>query len=81
VAPAGAWPAIRPFIPFSAPMVVPMRAALGAITPIEIVVSAAITIVAIWVLFVVGGRVYSGAVLQTGARVKLREAWRSSGGS
>ncbi len=37
--------------------------------------------VAIWVLFVVGGRVYSGAVLQTGARVKLREAWRSSGGS
>jgi hypothetical protein len=56
-----------------------MRAALGAITPIEIVVSAAITIVAIWVLFVVGGRVYAGAALQTAGRVKLRDAWRSAG--
>ena len=56
-------------------------AALGAIEPWEIVASAVLMAVAIWVLFVVGGRVYSGAVLQTGARVKLREAWRSSGGS
>ena len=67
------------FIPFSAPMVVPMRAALGAITPIEIVVAAAITIAAIWVLFVVGGRVYAGAALQTAGRMKLRDAWRSAG--
>ena len=32
-------------------------------------------------LVVVGGRVYSGAVLQTGARLKLRDAWRASGRS
>ena len=67
------------FIPFSAPMVVPMRAALGAITPIEILLAAVITIAAIWVLFVVGGRVYSGAALQTAGRIKLRDAWRSAG--
>ena len=67
------------FIPFSAPMVVPMRAALGAITPIEILVAALITIAAIWVLFVVGGRVYSGAALQTAGRIRLRDAWRSAG--
>ena len=35
--------------------------------------------VAIWILFVVGGRVYSGAVLETGARMRLRDAWRASG--
>ena len=35
-------------------------------------------VAAIWVLFVVGGRVYSGAVLQTGGRMKLRDAWRAS---
>ena len=34
---------------------------------------------AIWVLFVVGGRVYAGAALQTAGRVKLRDAWRSAG--
>jgi ABC-2 type transport system permease protein len=67
------------FIPFSAPMVVPMRAALGAITPIEIVLAALVTIGAIWVLFVVGGRVYSGAALQTAGRIRLRDAWRSAG--
>ena len=77
--PTGLVAVVATFIPFSAPMVVPMRAALGAITPIEIVVSAAITIVAIWVLFVVGGRVYAGAALQTAGRVKLRDAWRSAG--
>jgi ABC-2 type transport system permease protein len=77
--PTGLVAVVATFIPFSAPMVVPMRAALGAITPIEIFVAAAITIVAIWVLFVVGGRVYAGAALQTAGRVKLRDAWRSAG--
>jgi hypothetical protein len=27
---------------------------------------------------VLGARVYTGAVLQTGARMKLRDAWRAS---
>ena len=77
--PSGPVAIIATFIPFSAPMVVPMRAALGAITPIEIFVAAAITIAAIWVGFVVGGRVYAGAALQTAGRMKLRDAWRSAG--
>jgi ABC-2 type transport system permease protein len=65
-------------IPPVAPMVVPLRAALGAIEPWEIALSAALTIATIWVLFVVGGRVYSGAVLSTGGRLRLRDAWRAS---
>lgn len=77
--PAGTAARIATFIPPVSPMVVPLRAALGAIEPREIVGSAALMVVAIWVLFVVGGRVYSGAVLQTGARMKLRDAWRASG--
>ena len=60
-------------------MVVPMRAALGAIEPWEIALSVGLTLVAIYALFVVGGRVYSGAVLQTAGRMKLRDAWRSAG--
>jgi ABC-2 type transport system permease protein len=77
--PSGLVAVVATFIPFSAPMVVPMRAALGAITPIEIGVAAAITIATIWVLFMVGGRVYSGAALQTAGRMRLRDAWRSAG--
>jgi ABC-2 type transport system permease protein len=53
--------------------------ALGAIEPWEMVLSALVTVAAIWALFVVGGRVYSGAVLQTGGRIRLRDEWRASG--
>jgi len=59
-------------------MVVPLRTALGAIEPWEILLSMAIMLTTIWFLFVVGARVYSGAVLQTGGRIKLRDAWRAS---
>jgi ABC-2 type transport system permease protein len=79
--PAGTAARIATFIPPVAPMVVPLRAALGAIEPWEVVASAIVMCAGIWVLFVVGGRVYSGAVLQTGARMRLRDAWRASGRS
>jgi ABC-2 type transport system permease protein len=77
--PSGTAARIATFIPPVSPMVVPLRAALGSIEPWEIVGSVVLMGLAIWVLFVVGGRVYSGAVLQTGARMKLRDAWRASG--
>ena len=76
--PAGLLGRILTFVPPSAPMVVPLRAALGAIEPWEIVLSVALTIVFIFALFVIGGRVYSGAVLQSGSRMKLRDAWRAA---
>lgn len=75
--PSGTAARIASFLPI-APFVVPLRAALGAIEPWEIVLSAALMLVAIWALFVFGGRVYSGAVLQTGARIRLRDAWRTA---
>jgi ABC-2 type transport system permease protein len=76
--PDGVLARIMTFLPPSAPMVVPLRTALGAIEPWEIVVSMAFMLTSIWFLFVVGARVYSGAVLQTGGRIKLRDAWRAS---
>jgi ABC-2 type transport system permease protein len=69
---------IATLIPPAAPMVVPMRAALGAIEWWEIALSIALTVAFIYGLFVLGARVYTGAVLQTGARMKLRDAWRAS---
>jgi ABC-2 type transport system permease protein len=59
-------------------MVVPLRAALGAIEPWEIILSIGLMVASIWLLFVIGARVYSGAVLSTGGRVRLRDAWRTS---
>ena len=76
--PDGVLARVMTFFPPAAPMVVPLRTALGAIEPWEIVLSIALMIVAIWFLFSVGARVYSGAVLQTGGRIRLRDAWRAS---
>ena len=75
--PDGILARVLTFFPPAAPMVVPLRAALDAITPVEIVLSIVVMLAAIWLLFVVGARVYAGAVLQTGSRMKIRDAWRA----
>ena len=77
--PEGIVAQVTTFIPFSAPIVVPLRAALGAIEPWQVLVSAAITIAFTYGLFVLGGRVYAGAVLGSGSQMKLRDAWRAAG--
>jgi ABC-2 type transport system permease protein len=76
--PSGVLARVMTFVPLSAPMVVPLRAALGAIEPWEVAVSIAVMIAAIFLLFEAGARVYAGAVLQGGGRMKLRDAWRAS---
>ena len=77
--PDGTVAVVATYIPFSAPIIVPIRAALGAIAPWEVLLSAAITIAFTYALFVFGGRVYAGAVLGTGGQMKLRDAWRLAG--
>ncbi|MDQ2965269.1 MAG: ABC transporter permease [Chloroflexota bacterium] len=76
--PDGTVARIASLFPPAAPMVVPMRTALGAIEPWEVLLSIGLTLVFIYGLFSLGARVYSGAVLQTAGRIKLRDAWRSS---
>lgn len=70
---------VTTFIPFSAPIVVPLRAALGAIQPWEAILSAVITIAFTYGMLVLGGRVYAGAILGSGGQMKLRDAWRLAG--
>lgn len=77
--PGGTVATILTFVPPAAPFVVPLRAALDAIPPWQIGLSILVTLVAIYALFAVGARVYAGAVLQTGGRMKLRDAWRAAG--
>ena len=77
--PSGTVATIATFLPPSAPFVVPLRAAFDAIPAWQIGLSVLVTLAGIWVLFVIGARVYAGAVLQVVGRMKLRDAWRSAG--
>jgi ABC-2 type transport system permease protein len=76
--PDGAAAVIGTFIPFTAPFVVPVRAALEAIPAWQYLAAVVITLATIVGLVLVAGRIYAGGLLQFGTRVKLRDAWRSA---
>lgn len=65
-------------VPFCAPLVMPIRSAVGAVGQAEELLVLAVNIAIIPVLVWLSGRVYSNAVLRTGSRVKLMTALRGS---
>jgi ABC-2 type transport system permease protein len=76
--PDGTLAHVSSFIPFSAPITMPPRIALGAAPAIEIVIAFFVTLAGALLLIPLAGRIYSGAVLRTGSSVKIREAWRAT---
>jgi len=61
-------------LPPTAPMVMPVRLALGEAAAWEVAASVALMLVAIVGAILVAARVYSGGALQVARRVKLRQA-------
>ena len=76
-APAGALATVTSYVPGLSPMVMPIRQAAGEAAWWEVGISVLLTLAALAVIVRVGGRIYSGALLRTGGRVKLREALRA----
>ncbi len=70
---------VASILPFSSALAMPVRIALGAATPIQIVASIVALVVGTAALVPLSSRLYEGSILRTGTRVKLREAWRSAG--
>jgi ABC-2 type transport system permease protein len=66
-------------IPAFAPTLMPMRLAMGGVPVWEAALPVAGMFVVIPALIWISGRIYRNAVMRTGARVKLSEAWRGSG--
>jgi ABC-2 type transport system permease protein len=65
------------WIPFTAPLTMPARVAVGEAGTVEVLAAMGLTLLTTVLLARVAGAVYSGAVLRTGARVKWREALRA----
>jgi ABC-2 type transport system permease protein len=72
--PSGTLATVTSYIPGMSPMVMPVRQAAGGAAWWEVAVSVGLMLVAIAVIVRIGGRIYSGALLRTGGKVKLREA-------
>ncbi|HYJ61436.1 MAG TPA: ABC transporter permease [Actinomycetota bacterium] len=76
--PDGTLVTVASVLPGSSALAMPVRIVLGAATPTQIVLSLVLSIGATAALIPASGRLYAGAVLRTGARVKLRDAWRAA---
>ena len=74
--PGAGWVTILSMLPPTAPMIMPLRAALVNVPAWQVVAAVVLMLAAIYGLFRVGARLYRNAVLHTGARLHLREAWR-----
>ena len=68
--------AIMSYVPFSAPVGMPMRLYLGTAEWWEPVLSMGVLAVSIALVWALGARIYEGSILRTGSRVKLGEALR-----
>ena len=66
--------------PFWSPMIMPSRLATGHASILDSVLAVGLILVSIFVLVRLGARVYGGALLRTGSRVKLSDAWKSARG-
>ena len=76
--PDGTAAIVGSFLPPTAPMLMIVRIAQGGVPWWQIALSAAVMAASIAGLVVLAARVYSGAVLRVGRRVRLREAWRGA---
>ena len=70
------WARLVSWFPVTAPFAMPNRIAMGAATWWDPLVAGALTVGAIAGLIVLGGRIYTRAILHTGASLTLAEAWR-----
>jgi ABC-2 type transport system permease protein len=66
-------------LPISSALAMPVRIVLGSASASEIVAALAIVIGSTALSIPLAGRLYAGAVLRTGAKVRLRDAWRAAG--
>lgn len=67
------------FVPFTAPFVVPARMVLVGLPAWQLAVAAAGVVVTAVLLTLLAARLYEGAILRGGARVRAREALRTDG--
>jgi ABC-2 type transport system permease protein len=72
------WAQLVSWFPITAPLAMPNRIAMGAATWWDPVLAALLTLAAIAGLVVLGGRVYTRAILHTGATLSIGEAWRGA---
>ena len=72
--PGGLLARVTSYLPGLSPLVMPVRQAAGEVELWEIALAVVLMVLAIVAVVRLGGRIYSGALLRTGGKIKMREA-------
>ncbi|MCA0144627.1 ABC transporter permease [Blastococcus sp. LR1] len=72
--PDGTLARVTSFVPGLSPLVMPVRQAAGNVAIWEIGVAVVLMLIAVALVVRLGGRIYAGALLRTGGKIKMREA-------
>ncbi len=75
--PGAGFVAVLSMLPPSAPIFMPLRTSLVSVPSWQVAAAVLLLLATIYGLFRLGGRLYRNAVLHTGPRLRLREAWGS----
>lgn len=76
--PDGTLVTVASLVPTSAPLAMPVRIVLGAAPAWQVALSLALIIGSTILLVPAAARLYMGAILRSGGRVKIRDAWRAA---
>jgi ABC-2 type transport system permease protein len=74
--PGAGWVALLSMLPPTAPIFMPLRTSLVSVPAWQVVAAVVLMLVGTYGLFLAGARLYRNAVLHTGARLRISEAWR-----
>jgi ABC-2 type transport system permease protein len=72
------WAKLVAWFPLTAPLAMPNRIAMGAASWWDPLVAAVLTLAALAGLVVLGGRIYTRAILHTASTLSLGDAWRGA---
>jgi ABC-2 type transport system permease protein len=75
--PDGTLATVTSLVPGLSPLVMPVRQAAGEVAVWEIALAVVLMLVAIALIVRLGGRIYAGALLRTGGKLKIREALKA----
>jgi len=72
--PGGTLARVTSLVPGLSPLVMPVRQAAGEVPVWEVALAVVLMLAAIGLIVRLGGRIYAGALLRTGGKLKMREA-------
>ena len=71
---------ILSLVPLSAPLVMPARVATGTVSIAEVALAVLLMLPALALMIWLSGRIYVGAILRSGPRISVFDAFRSATG-